>query len=101
MPNATTTSGMALAGRGFLAWYNARRHPTPTASKRSARGDLRGERLHGAGHRGRKSRRPGPRPRALKFGAGDCFWVGPLLTYWFNVMERPARAGAGARRRSS
>ena len=34
--------------------------------------------------------------RALKFGAVGCFWVGPLLTYWFNVMERflPGRAPA-------
>ena len=25
--------------------------------------------------------------RSLKFGAVGCFWVGPLLTAWFNVMD--------------
>ena len=40
--------------------------------------------------------------RALKFGAVGCFWVGPLLTYWFNVMERfYLKRALGARRRET
>ena len=26
--------------------------------------------------------------RALKFGSVGGFWVGPLLTYWFQLMDR-------------
>ena len=26
--------------------------------------------------------------RALKFGAVGCFWIGPVLTAWFNMMDQ-------------
>ena len=35
--------------------------------------------------------------RAVKFGAVGCFWIGPVLTAWFNGMDKlaPGRATVG------
>ena len=100
---------MALAGRGFLAWYNARLTSHPYSVKAFGTGatyvasDCTAQAIEGEKDKTVQDRAA----RALKFGAVGCFWVGPLLTYWFNVMERflPGRARrtsrATARRRPS
>ena len=88
---------MALAGRGFLAWYNARLTSHPYSVKAFGTGatyvasDCTAQAIEGENVKACRTA-----PRALKFGAVGCFWVGPLLTYWFNVMERflPGRAPA-------
>ena len=88
---------MALAGRGFLAWYNARLTSHPYSVKALGTGatyvasDCTAQAIEGE-----KVAVTDRASRALKFGAVGCFWVGPLLTYWFNVMERflPGRAPA-------
>ena len=89
---------MALAGRGLLAWYNARLTSHPYSVKALGTGatyvasDCTAQAIEGEKNVMVQDRAA----RALKFGAVGCFWVGPLLTYWFNVMERflPGRAPA-------
>lgn len=89
---------MALAGRGFLRWYNARLTSHPYSVKALGTGvtyvasDCTAQAIEGT-----EDVAVGDRAaRALKFGAVGGLWVGPLITYWFNVMERvlPGRAPA-------
>ena len=89
---------MALAGRGFLQWYNARLTSHPYSVKALGTSvtyvasDCTAQAIEGTKDVAVEDRAA----RALKFGALGGLWVGPLITYWFNVMERvlPGRAPA-------
>lgn len=89
---------MALAGRGFLQWYNARLTSHPYSVKALGTSvtyvasDCTAQAIEGTKDVAVEDRAA----RALKFGAVGGLWVGPLITYWFNVMERvlPGRAPA-------
>ena len=73
----------------LIVWYNARLAAAPYSTKAVGTGttyvfsDLTAQAIEA------EPRDPGERvERALKFGAVGGLWVGPLLTHWFNVMER-------------
>ena len=73
----------------LIVWYNARLAAAPYSTKAVGTGttyvfsDLTAQAIEA------EPRDPGERvARALKFGAVGGLWVGPLLTHWFNVMER-------------
>ena len=71
---------MALAGRGFLAWYNARLTSHPYSVKAFGTGatyvasDCSAQSIEGEKNVMVQDRAA----RALKFGAVGCFWVGPV-----------------------
>jgi len=80
----------ARNGRSFLAWYNRKLSTAPFTTKSVSTGvtyvlsDLTAQGITGS---------LGVSPlqsvaRALKFGAVGALWVGPLLTIWFQTMDR-------------
>eukprot|EP00629_Pelagomonadales_sp_RCC1024_P012374 CAMPEP_0119270940 /NCGR_PEP_ID=MMETSP1329-20130426/7742_1 /TAXON_ID=114041 /ORGANISM="Genus nov. species nov., Strain RCC1024" /LENGTH=197 /DNA_ID=CAMNT_0007270977 /DNA_START=211 /DNA_END=801 /DNA_ORIENTATION=+ len=80
---------MALAARGFLQWYNGRLAAAPYSTKAAGTGltyfcsDLTAQCIEGGSKPAHERAE-----RALKFAAVGGLWVGPLLTAWFNVMDR-------------
>ena len=73
----------------LIVWYNARLTAAPYSTKAVGTGvtytfsDLTAQAIEA------EPRAVGERvERALKFGAVGGLWVGPLLTHWFNFMER-------------
>ena len=86
---------MALAGRGFLAWYNARLTSHPYSVKAFGTGatyvasDCTAQAIEGEKDKTVQDRAA----RALKFGAVGCFWVGP-------VWKSTSATGASPRHRA-
>ena len=79
----------------LIRTYNARLLSHPYSTKAAGTGltyvcsDLTAQAIERRQHPGSSAGGSGPSAeRALKFGAVGGFWVGPLLTYWFQLMDR-------------
>lgn len=79
----------------FIRTYNARLSSHPYSTKAAGTAltyicsDMTAQAIERRQHPGSSAGGSGPSAeRALKFGAVGGFWVGPLLTYWFQLMDR-------------
>ena len=86
--------------QSLLRGYNARLFSHPYSTKAAGTAltyvcsDLTAQALERRQHTGDDGESAFSAERALKFGAVGGLWVGPLLTYWFQLMDRlvPGRA---------